>query len=288
MSNRPTKLCVLAEPYLRDFEIQSIETAVEEINVEIPLVLVNEVGQSGIDPELKANVVNNKVSLDALRLFIKLLEVHGAWTFVFAEKTITEQLGVGEHPIVHEDVNEISCFSEAVIRHVTPIRDGNWMELPPEAVDLVRENCDIVVRYGFGLLRGEILRATEYGVLSFHPADIRQYRGLGVPKAWLDGKDVMGMTLQRLSEEIDGGEIVAYQETDVSDCATLWEVYEELRLLQTELLAEGIRNLADPTVEITTPESLGPYYPTTSRRTLSFAGRTLSKNMVGRVKNRIG
>lgn len=288
MSDPPTRVCVLAEPYLRDYQVRSLENAIREADVEIPLVLVNERSQSEIDPQLKAAVVNKKVGIAAVRLFIEILKLKGAWAFVFAEKKLAEQLGSDEHPVTHLHVDEIPCFADAEIVYVTPETEGDWMELPSDAVQLVSENCDVVVRYGFGLIKGEILDATKYGVLSFHPADIRKYRGLGAPQAWLDGCDVMGMTLQRLNEEIDGGEIVAYEETDVSDCATLWEVYERLRLLQGGLLAEGIRTLQNPSIEITTPESLGPYYSTKSRRKVSFAGRTLLKNVVGRLERLVG
>jgi len=47
--------------------------------------------------------------------------------------------------------------------------DGGWAELPPDAVETARESCDVAIRDGFELLKGDVLEAPEYGVLSFIP-----------------------------------------------------------------------------------------------------------------------
>lgn len=284
MVDPPNKVCVLTDPYLRDHQAQSLERAIDEAEVEVSLVLVNDTPNPAIDPELVENVANGQLGIDAVRLFIQVLKRDGAWALVYLEKKLAEQLGSSAASSESIPVSEVSCFSNSEIKYITPIMDGSWSELPPDIVRVVRENCDVVVRYGFGLLKGEILTATEFGVLSFHPADIREYRGLGAPQAWIDGREGMGVTLQRLTEEIDGGEIVAYKEIDVSECVTLWEVYDALRNLYPELLVEGIFNLRDPSIEITAPESLGPYYSTTTRRKPSFAAQTILKNITGHVK----
>lgn len=284
MTEPPRKLCVLAEPYLSETEARSLEYAVDNAAIEIPLVVVHEPSDPDYDPELKAEAFDDGIGINTVRLFFEVLARERAWAFVIAEKRIAELLGLEAASSPSIDVEDVPCLSDSEFHRVTPIMDGNWAELPPDTVDRIRESCDVVVRYGFGLLRGEVLDATEFGVLSFHPADIRKYRGLGPPRAFLDGRDVMGVTLQRLNEEIDGGEIVAYSETDVSECLTLWEVYDALDEIQVELLAEGIATLRDPDAEPVRPESLGPYFSTESRRTLSFAGRILYKNVRGRIR----
>lgn len=286
MTEPPRKLCVLAEPYLSETEARSLQYAVDNAAIEIPLVVVHEPADPDYDPELKAEALNDGIGVNTVRLFFEVLARERAWAFVIAEKKIAELLGSDSASSRSIYVEDVPCLSDSEFLRVTPTTDGNWAELPPDAVDRIRESCDVVVRYGFGLLRGEVLDATEFGVLSFHPADIRKYRGLGPPQAFLDDRDVMGVTLQRLNEEVDGGEIVAYRETDVSECFTLWEVYDALDEIQVELLAEGIATLRDPDSDTVRPESLGPYYSTESRRTLSFAGRILYKNVRGRIRKR--
>ncbi|QLD87208.1 methionyl-tRNA formyltransferase [Natronomonas halophila] len=283
MTDSFSRMGVLTDPYLTETQVRSLSHAVSEADVEIPLVVVNATDEPDYDPDLEAEAVNGGLGLGTARLFLDVLRRERAWGLVIAEKKLGELAGSDAAASRQIPVEDVECLSEAEFRYVAPHMDGNWSELPSETVEEVRESCDVVVRYGFGLLKGEVLDAPEYGVLSFHPADIRQYRGLGPPQAYLDGRQKMGVTLQRITEDIDGGELVAYAETDVSDCATLWEIYDRLDDLQVELLTEGIRNLRDPSMEITTPDSLGEYYSTTSRRTPSFAGRILLKNITGRL-----
>lgn len=283
MTRSPTKVGVLADPYLTETQIRSLRHAVEEAEIEIPILVVNATTEARYDPDRKAAAVNGRLGLGTVRLFVDVLRRERAWGLVIAEKKLGELSGVDDTGSRQIPVGEVSCLSQAEFTHVEPIMDGSWAELPPDTVETIRDSCDVVVRYGFGLLRGDVLEAPEYGVLSFHPADIRQYRGLGPPQAYLDRCRTMGVTLQRITEDIDGGELVAYAETDVSDCKTLWEVYNRLDELQVELLAEGIENLRDPSVGITTPASLGEYYSTTLRRKPSFAGRILLKNIAGRL-----
>ena len=284
MTESPDRLCVLADPYLRTDDVRALERAVERTGISIPLVVVNDPEDPSIDPEVEANAVNERFGLGTLRVLFTLLKTHRAWTLVFAEKKLAAEFGSTAASSGRVHVEDVSCLADAEVLYVTPRTEGNWNELPRDAVELVRERSDVAVRFGFGLLRGDVLDAPEFGVLSFHQADIRTYRGLGAPQAWIDGRETMGVTLQRLNEDIDGGEIVAYDETDVSECATLWEAYDRLYDLKADLLAQGIENLRDPSFEPTIPETLGPYNSVDKRRSLRFAGRTLHKNLTGRLR----
>jgi folate-dependent phosphoribosylglycinamide formyltransferase PurN len=284
MTSRPNKLCVLADPYLTETEVESLEYAISEADVSVPLVIVNQLEDPDYDPEAEAEAVNEGFSLSAVKLFFDALQREKAWTFVIVEKKLAELFGSDAASSREIPVEEVSCLSDAEFRRVSPIMDGIWAELPSDVVELIGETSDVAIRYGFGLLKGDVLDEPDFGVLSFHPADIREYRGMGPPQAYLDGRDVMGVTLQRLDEDIDSGEIVAYEETDVDDCATLWEIYDQLDDIQAELLAKGIWNLRESPADVTTPESLGPYYSTKSRREISFAGRILYKNAVRRMR----
>ena len=288
MSEKPTRFCVLVDSYLQSQDVRSIENAVETAGVKVPLVIVNDPKDLAIDPETEANAINDGFGLETLRVATKVLRRERAWILVILEKRLSDRLGHKSASSRRIAVEDVPCFADAEIQYVRPIIDGNWSEFPPDAIERVRETCDGVIRFGFGLIRGEILTATEFGVLSFHPADIRKYRGMGAPQAWLDGEEVMGMTLQRLNDDIDGGEIIAYRETEVSDCRALWEVFDRLHDLQVELLVEGIEKLRDPTFEPIVPEKLGPYYPTRSKQTLSFAGRTVLKNVKGHLREVTG
>jgi hypothetical protein len=68
---------------------------------------------------------------------------------------------------------------------------------------------DFLLRFGFNIIRGEMLHAARYGIWSFHHADEERYRGLP-PCFWEIYNDdaVTGAILQRLTERLDGGLIL--------------------------------------------------------------------------------
>lgn len=65
---------------------------------------------------------------------------------------------------------------------------------------------DVILRFGFNILRGEILTVAKYGVWSFHHADHEKIRG-GPAGFWeyILGHTVTGAILQRLNEKLDDG-----------------------------------------------------------------------------------
>jgi len=77
-------------------------------------------------------------------------------------------------------------------------------------IEKIRElGLDVLIRCGTGILRGEILRATRFGILSFHHADNRINRGgpAGFWEVYLR-QDSTGFTIQQLTEELDGGNVL--------------------------------------------------------------------------------
>lgn len=70
-------------------------------------------------------------------------------------------------------------------------------------------NLDVLVRFGFNILKGDILNAARYGVWSYHHGDNRIYRG-GPAHFWeLYEKHLLsGVILQVLTEALDGGHVI--------------------------------------------------------------------------------
>ena len=68
---------------------------------------------------------------------------------------------------------------------------------------------DLLIRCGSGILRGDILNAAKFGVVSFHHGDNRINRG-GPAGFWevYFRQDTTGFIIQRLTEELDGGDVL--------------------------------------------------------------------------------
>jgi hypothetical protein len=88
-----------------------------------------------------------------------------------------------------------------------PVRSGFVDRFQHADIEELRSHdLDVVVRFGFRILRGDVLNAAKHGVWSFHHGDSRHYRG-GPAHFWelVERSPVSGVTLQRLTDELDAG-----------------------------------------------------------------------------------
>lgn len=77
-------------------------------------------------------------------------------------------------------------------------------------VEQIKNNrLDIILRFGFNIIRGDILNSAKYGVWSFHHDDELKYRG-GPAGFWeiIKNDPVNGVILQRLTDTLDAGVIL--------------------------------------------------------------------------------
>ncbi|WP_440769951.1 formyltransferase family protein [Natronorubrum sp. DTA28] len=277
---------ILAEPFLYQWHVRAIERLERECDVTVALVVSN---ASNTNDEAESWNRKARIELEDVVQFADVIQRERAWTFVLAERTLGRTLG-DEHRLWHRhSLENVDCLGDAEFVPCEPRTEDGWSELPDDVVSRLAADCDLAIRFGFGLIRGDVLTAPEHGVLSFHPADIRRYRGMGPPVLYRDGRSRAGATLQRLDESIDGGEIVAYDEVSLDGCYTLWDVFDRLAELQIRLLADGVSNVCDPEFEPETvpDDHLGEFYARDQRRTLGFSGRVLAKNIIGRFRQRL-
>ena len=93
---------------------------------------------------------------------------------------------------------------------VTPIRKRFVHRFPVDVIERIREKrLDVLIRFGFNILRGEILTASKYGVWSYHHGDGDYYRG-GPAHFWevYESNPISGVMLQVLTEELDAGKVL--------------------------------------------------------------------------------
>jgi hypothetical protein len=96
--------------------------------------------------------------------------------------------------------------------HIRPTisKSGYVYRFAADEVERVRAaGCDVLIRGGLGILRGEILEASTFGILSFHHGDNRVNRGgpAGFWESYLEWP-ATGFIIQRLTSELDGGEVL--------------------------------------------------------------------------------
>jgi hypothetical protein len=111
-------------------------------------------------------------------------------------------------------LTEVDCtpqLKDVEIITVEPITTGFVQRFPDTALEEIRRrDLDVLLRFGFNILRGDILHAARYGVWSFHHGDNEYYRG-GPALFWelWEGNPLSGVILQRLTEELDAGIVLS-------------------------------------------------------------------------------
>ena len=106
------------------------------------------------------------------------------------------------------DASELLTSAEFLT--VSPIRRKFTDRFKAEDVAAIREyQLDVMIRFGFRIIRGEILDVANYGVWSYHHGDNREYRG-GPALFWemYESNPVSGIVLQILSDQLDGGRVI--------------------------------------------------------------------------------
>lgn len=93
---------------------------------------------------------------------------------------------------------------------------------------------DILIRFGFRILKGDILDLPKYGILSFHHGSTTKRRG-GPPGFWevINREPISTVSIQILTSELDGGFIV--------DTATIKTDITAFCKNQHKLYAAGVR-----------------------------------------------
>lgn len=99
---------------------------------------------------------------------------------------------------------------DAKVIAVMPSRKGYVHRFASEDIaEIKNEKLDVILRFGFNIIRGDILSTAKYGVWSYHHGDNDYYRG-GPPAFWemYDRNELTGSILQVLTEELDAGKVI--------------------------------------------------------------------------------
>lgn len=103
---------------------------------------------------------------------------------------------------VLKDVSVIDCKT---------LKKGKFSEyFYPEDIEQIKShNLDFILRFGFNIIKGDILKVTKYGVWSYHHGNELKFRG-GPAGFWEIYKKskTNGVVLQQLNNLIDAGVII--------------------------------------------------------------------------------
>jgi len=240
MNDGPSVCLLVDGPILAGWQAAALSELFEETDALLSMVVYNQ-----YDPERSV--------FDLIRRAIELREWSAAavlFRFITPAPTESDPVGLGE-ALDLDGVRE---------QHVHPeIVDGWKQRIPESTVDYIADNSDIAVRFGFGFLVGPVLEELEYGVLSYHHGDIREYRGqpMGFWE-FIHSQREAGITVQILSEALDAGSVAALKRVRIDDLYTWQSVRSRLLAESQDMLRRAVENIESD--DVMSPESLGEIY----------------------------
>lgn len=244
-TDRMTVGLLLDEPAMERWAVAAVETAIRTAGISVEHVIL---------PATAADA-----TVTPWKRYAASAIEYGAWAPVLAWHRLVNTPDYFEK--VPIDALDWLTNAERIRTAVEPA-DGVGQRFPDSTINRIESaGIDLLFRCGFGILQGDVLTKPTYGVLSYHHGNVREYRGRP-PAVWEFANDerTAGITLQRLTSTLDGGEIIVEKEIDITRYRTWQGIERRLFTASTDMLATACTRLADPAFEPTTADELGQLY----------------------------
>jgi len=134
-----------------------------------------------------------------------------------------------------------------------------------EFVDLIRNlEPDLIVVVAYGqILPKEILDIPPLGAIGVHPSLLPKYRG-AAPINWaiINGERITGVTIFRLCEKLDSGDIILQRAIEILPGETAGGLSDRLAKFGADLLLEAIKDMKEGRIHLVKQdEDLASYAP---------------------------
>ncbi len=116
----------------------------------------------------------------------------------------------------------------------------------PDFLEAFRQFApDLVIVAAFGqILPGEIIHGPREGCINIHPSLLPKYRG-AAPINWalIRGEEKTGVTIMRMDEGVDSGNILLQEETPIGEEETFGALHDRLANMGAGLLLKALAQL---------------------------------------------
>jgi methionyl-tRNA formyltransferase len=101
---------------------------------------------------------------------------------------------------------------------------------------------DLIVVAAYGkILPDEILNLPSFGCINVHASLLPEYRGASpIQSVLLDGKEETGVTIMKISPELDAGDIISQRKVKIEESDNAQTLHDKLAKVGAELLIETI------------------------------------------------
>lgn len=140
-------------------------------------------------------------------------------------------------------VKELAIAHDLPVYQPVKMRDGTaYEQLKALAPDIL-----VVVAYG-RILPDDILALPKYGAVNVHGSLLPKYRG-AAPIQWsvLNGDRTTGVSTMYLASEMDTGDVIYTDSTEIGEYETSSELFDRLMKMGAELLAKTLIDIENGT-----------------------------------------
>ena len=140
-------------------------------------------------------------------------------------------------------VKELALQNGLDVYQPTKLRDGSFTEL----LRSLKPDVLVVVAYG-RILPEDALSVPTYGAVNVHSSLLPKYRG-AAPVQWavLNGDPVTGVSTMYLAPEMDTGDVIFTEKTEIGEFETSGELFDRLMVMGAELLHKTLRAIENGT-----------------------------------------
>lgn len=153
-------------------------------------------------------------------------------------------------------VKELALAHGLQVFQPEKMRDGTALR----QIEALEPDILVVVAYG-RILPDEILAVPKFGAINVHGSLLPKYRG-AAPIQWavLNGDKVTGVTTMYLAKEMDTGDIIYTDETEIGEFETSGELFDRLMVMGAELLVRTLRDIENGTAPRTPQDNAKASY----------------------------
>lgn len=144
--------------------------------------------------------------------------------------------------------------------HGIPVLQPEKVKAPEAVAELKTLAPEVILVVAFGqILSKEILELPKYGCINVHASLLPEYRG-AAPIQWavIDGKEKTGITIMRMDEGIDTGDMICREEIAITAEETGGSLHDKLAAVGGPLLLRALEQIEDGTA-VYTPQNQEAY-----------------------------
>ena len=136
-------------------------------------------------------------------------------------------------------VKTLALANQIPVYQPEKMRDGTALA----QIKALEPDILVVVAYG-RILPDDILAVPKYGAINVHASLLPKYRG-SAPIQWavLNGDKTTGVSTMYLAHEMDTGDVIYTQETEIGEYETSGELFDRLKELGADLLVKTLRDI---------------------------------------------